>query len=477
MEKEYLVITNFLLDIEDFTFEHFYSLINLYGKNSVYNAFFYIKNRIDDVKVLDKFSIAFISIDLDNEKISVDTYYELIEKYGFTKVYDYFKKILLFDNEGKLKEKYEVIYGLINKEEEGFAMDSFSSYLNEISKYKPLSPSEEVLLFAELNRLRRSINIAKFDDDDNICFYDINKIMGIIKNKKQLKLIKCIMNFMHSNDKKCISDNIDSIKKSIEKSNDIQKNEYLESQLKNILNFFEVRERIINSNLILVVAIARLYKNFKYEPLDLIMEGNKGLIRAIQKFDINMGNKFSTYASKWIKQKIGLYILNRTIYIPYHIEEKIHKYNVAIDELSKSYVTLIDNKAIANYLGWDEKMVMEVQEAISKINLQSLDAPLIDEKDSTTFVEGIEDKNINVADSIEKKCLRENINEIMLETLTKKEITVLEHRFGLNGQQAKTLNATGNILGMTHEGVRRIERRAIEKVKKNKKAKVLKEFL
>lgn len=481
MEKNFLSAVDNIFNMDKFDLDDYFNLISLYGKDFVYKIFNYIKARSNNLSLLNKFFVAFLSIELDNMVISSNTYSSLVRRYGKRKIDMYFQNLLYFDVDGSIRKKYEKIYFFIDNStlldlRDDAYLPSVNFYLKEIAKFPTLKANEELALFEEIVSLKEKINIAYLDDNDNVCFKDLEIILDSITTKSQIKLIKKICPFSPKKDQKIILDKINNINSDSFSEEDNQ--QYLTSQLEKILRLMEIREKIINSNLKLVAYIAKMYKNFNADILDLIMEGNKGLIRAFQLFDVSKKKKFSTYASKWIRQKISLYLFtsHRVLPVSYDLEEKMIKYKNAVDDLSKSSSQTITDETVARYLNWPVKKVEKVKIAVFELAVQSLDIPVGEENDSLNFIELIEDKNADITRSLENENLKESINEIMKSILKEREIFVLEYRFGLNGRQVMTLEEIGKLIGITYQGVRDIEKKAINKLKHSEKARILKDF-
>jgi RNA polymerase primary sigma factor len=227
----------------------------------------------------------------------------------------------------------------------------------------------------------------------------------------------------------------------------------------------KAREQMIKANLRLVVKIARDYEGIGLPLLDLISEGNIGLMKAVERFDPKKGGKLSTYGSWWIKQSIKRALANqsKTIRLPVHLVDKISKMRRVGMKLQEELGREPTDEELADEMGMTATRVRQMR--MAAIRPASLDAPIGDDE-SNNFSDVVEDENASTPyEDLEDKTVIGMLQD-MVKHLDKREATILTFRFGLDGGSEKTLEEVGEKFGVTRERVRQIQNLALRKLRK-----------
>lgn len=237
------------------------------------------------------------------------------------------------------------------------------------------------------------------------------------------------------------------------------------------------RSRVVEGNLRLVAKIAMRYRNLGLPFLDLVQEGNVGLMKAVEKFEPEKGYRFTTYATWWIQQSMmrALTDQGRTIRLPAHIVERLGKLNRSKEHLQQKNNQQPSIEEVAEALSLPVEKVRQTLELAQ--GLASLDMPLDDSEERSCFMDLVQNQGASSPeDEALAKTMRERLNEV-LDTLLPREAEILRLRFGLSDGTSHTLEQLGSIFGITRERVRQIEKKALMKLRHPKRSTKLREFV
>ena len=362
----------------------------------------------------------------------------------------------------KFQEKLKELLSLAKKKKNMLEYQEISDFFADMQLDS--DKFEKILDFLEAN----NIDVLRITDDDAD-----DDILLEVDDDDEIEVEKIDLSVP---DGVSIEDPVRMYLKEIGKVPLLSAEEEIELAKRMELGDQEAKKRLAEANLRLVVSIAKRYVGRGMLFLDLIQEGNLGLIKAVEKFDYRKGYKFSTYATWWIRQAITRAIADqaRTIRIPVHMVETINK----LIRVSRQLLQELGREPTPEEIAAEMNMPVESVREILKISQEpvSLETPIGEEEDSH-LGDFIQDDNVPVpADAAAFTLLKEQLEEV-LGTLTEREQKVLTLRFGLEDGRARTLEEVGREFNVTRERIRQIEAKALRKLRHPSRSRKLKDYL
>ena len=370
-------------------------------------------------------------------------------------------------NMGKFSEKLVELLELAKKKKNVLEYQEISDFFKD----QPLEVEqmEKVYDFLEAS----GVDVLRISGNDDSLMLDDDADLDKLDDEEEIELDKIDLSVPEG---VSIEDPVRMYLKEIGKVSLLTADEEIELAKRMEQGDEEAKKRLAEANLRLVVSIAKRYVGRGMLFLDLIQEGNLGLIKAVEKFDYRKGYKFSTYATWWIRQAITRAIADqaRTIRIPVHMVETINK----LIRVSRQLLQELGREPTPEEIAEEMDMNVERVREILKISQEpvSLETPIGEEEDSH-LGDFIQDDNVPVpADAAAFTLLKEQLIEV-LGTLTEREQKVLRLRFGMNDGRARTLEEVGREFDVTRERIRQIEAKALRKLRHPSRSRKLKDYL
>ena len=370
-------------------------------------------------------------------------------------------------NMGKFSEKLVELLELAKKKKNVLEYQEISDFFKDQSL--EVEQMEMVLDFLEAS----GVDVLRISGNDEELILDDDADIEKMDDEEEIELDKIDLSVPEG---VSIEDPVRMYLKEIGKVSLLTADEEIELAKRMEQGDEEAKKRLAEANLRLVVSIAKRYVGRGMLFLDLIQEGNLGLIKAVEKFDYRKGYKFSTYATWWIRQAITRAIADqaRTIRIPVHMVETINK----LIRVSRQLLQELGREPTPEEIAEEMKMPVDRVREILKISQEpvSLETPIGEEEDSH-LGDFIQDDNVPVpADAAAFTLLKEQLIEV-LGTLTEREQKVLRLRFGLDDGRARTLEEVGKEFNVTRERIRQIEAKALRKLRHPSRSRKLKDYL
>ena len=370
-------------------------------------------------------------------------------------------------NMGKFSEKLVELLELAKKKKNVLEYQEISDFFKDQSL--EVEQMEKVLDFLEAS----GVDVLRISGNDEELILDDDADIEKMDDEEEIELDKIDLSVPEG---VSIEDPVRMYLKEIGKVSLLTADEEIELAKRMEQGDEEAKKRLAEANLRLVVSFAKRYVGRGMLFLDLIQEGNLGLIKAVEKFDYRKGYKFSTYATWWIRQAITRAIADqaRTIRIPVHMVETINK----LIRVSRQLLQELGREPTPEEIAEEMKMPVDRVREILKISQEpvSLETPIGEEEDSH-LGDFIQDDNVPVpADAAAFTLLKEQLIEV-LGTLTEREQKVLRLRFGLDDGRARTLEEVGKEFNVTRERIRQIEAKALRKLRHPSRSRKLKDYL
>lgn len=368
------------------------------------------------------------------------------------------------ENVVKFQEKLKNLVALAKKKKNILEIQE----INDVFRDMELEPTQMDKVFEYLEA--NGIDVLQMNDDSNV---DDDDLEIMLSDEDEVDMEKIDLSVP---DGISIEDPVRMYLKEIGKVPLLSAEEEIDLAKRMADGDEEAKKRLAEANLRLVVSIAKRYVGRGMLFLDLIQEGNLGLIKAVEKFDYQKGFKFSTYATWWIRQAITRAIADqaRTIRIPVHMVETINK----LIRVSRQLLQELGREPSPEEIAEEMDIPVERVREILKISQEpvSLETPIGEEEDSH-LGDFIQDENVPVpADAAAFTLLKEQLDEV-LGTLTEREQKVLRLRFGLDDSRARTLEEVGKEFNVTRERIRQIEAKALRKLRHPSRSRKLKDYL